>query len=333
MSFQPTRSAGTIGPMSGRGNARIHIRLVVTAALATVLAAGFAAPATAKKKRPPAVTRAAATPIAPGTQTAATAACPGKTHVTGGGWSLTPAYSANGTQGFGDDSGTRITHLQSQPSGLKSWTAGAAALNLPSTGGTFTALARCESKSLGKTLFGVTGTSTLPVGQEDTIGLHCPKRTHVLSGGFSFSPPGDLADPRGFRAVAVESRRRDARTWEVDVVNPAGAPATATIFTNVLCEVNAKGAGVSERSAVVPIAENSRATATATCTGKTHSIAGGFLTSPTVGPAVGIDQMQPVGAKAWQVGLYEYPRFSLPPGSSLAAYVYCKKNAAPKKRR
>jgi hypothetical protein len=319
--------------MQGREREPKLIRLVVTAALAAALASGLAAPAMAKKKRAPAVTRAAAIPIAPGTQAGATAACPGKTHVTGGGWSLAPAYSANGTQAFGDDSGSRITHLQSQPAGLKSWTAGAAAFNLPPAGGTFTALARCESKGLGKTLFGVTGTSTLPVGQEDTIGLHCPKRTHVLSGGFSFSPPGDLADPRGFRAVVVESRRRDARTWQVDVVNPAGAPATVTIFTNVLCEVNAKGAGVSERSAVAAIADNGRTSATASCTGKTHSIAGGYLTSPTVGPAVGVDQMQPVGAKGWQVGLYEYPRFSLPPGSSLAAYVYCKKNAAPKKKR
>jgi hypothetical protein len=57
------------------------------------------------------------------------------------------------------------------------------------------------------------------------------------------------------------------------------------------------------------------------------------VTSPLVGPAVGIDQMQPVGAKAWQVGLYEYPAINLPAGSSLAAYSYCKKNAPPAKKK
>jgi hypothetical protein len=84
---------------------------------------------------------------------------------------------------------------------------------------------------------------------------------------------------------------------------------------------------------VAPIADNGRTSANATCAGKTHSVGGGFLISPTqVGtvPAVGVDQMQPVGAKAWQVGLFEYPSFAPPAGSSVAAYSYCKKNALPK---
>jgi hypothetical protein len=309
------------------------LRIAAMVALTALLAIGAVSPAVAKKKKkkPPAVTAVASTPISAGSQTSATASCPSKSHVTGGGWSLSDPYSASGTNALPDDTGTRITHLQSMPSGLRSWTSGAAALALPATAGTFTSIARCERNSLGRTLLGVSGTTTVPIGQETTDVLHCPKGTHVLNGGFSFSPSG-ATGPSPFRAVVVESRRASVDTWEVDLVNPAGAPAEATLSLNVLCELNQKGLGVTEASSVAPITDNGRTSATAACTGKKHTIGGGFLLSPKVGPAVGIDQMQPIGAKAWQVGLYEYPGFSLPAGSSLAAYSYCKKNAIPKKK-
>jgi hypothetical protein len=321
--------------MRGREKAHHRRRMLRTAAmaLAALLALGVASPAVAKKKKSkPAVTATASTPISAGSQASATASCPSKTHTTGGGWSLSDPYSANGTDSPANDTGTRITHLQSQPSGLRSWASGAAALALPATSGTFTSIARCESKAFGKTVTGVSGTSTTPVGQESTVGLHCSSGTHVLSGGFSYSPAGNLGLLTGFRPLVVESRRRDAQTWEIDLVNPVGAPGDATLSVSVLCELNQKGASVTERSAVAPITENGRTSATATCTGKTHTIGGGFLVSPKVGPAIGIDQMQPVGAKGWQVGLYEYPGFSLPAGSALGAYSYCKKNAVPKKK-
>jgi hypothetical protein len=321
--------------MRGREKDRFRRRIVCTlvVALAALLALGIASPAVAKKKKkkPPAVTAVASTPISPGTQTSATASCPSKTHATGGGWSLSNPYSANGSDSPAGGTGTRITHLQSQPSGLNSWTSGAAALVTPATSGTFTSIARCESKSLGKTLLGVSGTTTVTIGQESTTVLHCSPGTHVLSGGFSFSPPGNPG-PNGFRAIVAESRRTSATTWEVDLVNPAGALSQVTLALNVLCELNQKGVGVTEKSAIAPIADNGRTTATAACTGKTHTIGGGFLISPKVGPAIGVDQMQPVGAKSWQVGLYEYPGFALPAGSSMAAYSYCKKNAIPKKK-
>ncbi len=320
--------------MRGREKAHGHRRMLHTSAvaLAALLALGVASPAVAKKKKKskPAVTAAASTPISAGSQASATASCPSKTHATGGGWSLSDPYSASGTNPLGDDTGTRITHLQSQPNGLRSWTSGAAAFAAPATSGTFTSIARCESKALGKTATGVFGTSTTPVGQESTVDLHCSPGTHVLNGGFSFSPAGNLALPITFRPLVVESRRLDAQTWEIDLVNPVGSPGDATLSVNVLCERNQKGVNVTERSAVAPIADNGRTSATAGCTGKTHSIGGGFLISPKVGPAIGIDQMQPVGAKGWQVGLYEYPGFSLPAGSALGAYSYCKKNAIPK---
>lgn len=296
-----------------------------TIALLAAVPLMAAAPASAKKAK--VTTSTAPVTLAPGGQQAATAQCPKGTHVTGGGWSASPPYSANGTNPLGDDSGLRIDHLQSQPSGLLSWTAGASAFTVPGATGTFTSFARCESKSIGRTLLGGSGSSTLPVSQSATIGIHCPKGSHVLAGGFNLSPAGNLADPVGFRPQVLESRRRDARTWELIVVNPAGSPSDATIAANTLCEVNAKGLSISERSASAPLVDNSRATATASCTGKTHAVDGGFLISPAVGPAVGVDQMQPSGSKAWQVGVYEYPGFALPAGSTVTAYSYCKRNA------
>jgi hypothetical protein len=321
--------------MRGREKDQLRRRMLRAAvvALAALLALGVASPAVAKKKKkPPAVTAVASTPISAGSQTSATASCPSKTHATGGGWSLSDPYSANGSNSAAGGTGTRITHLQSQPSGLRSWTSGAAAIAIPATSGTFTSIARCESKSFGKTLLGVSGTTTVPVGQESTSVLHCSPGTQVLSGGFSFTPAGNPG-PNGFRAIVVESRRTSATTWEVDLVNPAGALSEVTLALNVLCELNQKGVSVTERSAIAPIADNGRTTATAACTGKTHTIGGGFLISPKVGPAIGVDQMQPVGAKSWQVGLYEYPGFALPAGSSMAAYSYCKKNAIPNKKK
>jgi hypothetical protein len=318
-----------------RGREKLGIRLLVAAVLAAVLAGVVVAPAVAKKKkRPPAVTAAASAPLAPASPASATANCPGKRHVTGGGWSISNPYSANGTDAPADDLGTRITHLQSQPAGFFGWSAGAAALSSPPSPTTFSAYARCEGNAYGRTLSGVAGTSTVPIGQQTTNDIRCPRGTHVLTAGFSFGPPGDLAGPLGSkRAIVKESRRIAADAWRVGLVNPIDAPSEVTLSVNVLCELNTKGTGVSEASAVAPILDNGRTTATATCTGKTHSVAGGFAVSPAVGPAIGIDQMQPVDAKAWQVGLFEYPTFLLPAGSSVAAYSYCKKNALPKKKR
>ena len=301
----------------------------VTIALVAALALTAVAQAGAKKRGAQVSTASAVATLAPGSQQAPTARCAKGAHVTGGGWAASPPYSANGTDFpvVSDDTGLRIDHLQSQPSGLLTWTAGAAAFNVPAVTGTLTTFARCEKKSISKTLLGATGTSTLPVGQQATVGINCPKGTHVVAGGFSSSPAGNLADPfNGFRPQVLESKRRDTRSWELTFVNPNNSPSAATITGNTLCEVNRKGLNISERSASAPIAENSRTSATASCTGKTHAVGGGFLVTPTVGPAVGIDQMQPSGSKAWQVGLYEYPRFALPAGSTLTAYSYCRKN-------
>jgi hypothetical protein len=302
------------------------MRAAVAISLVAALGLMGAAQATAKK-RGTVSTVTAQVPLAPGAEQAATVRCPKGKHITGGGWADSAPYSANGTSTIlGDDSGLRILNLQSQPNGLVSWTAGAAAFTVPPASGTFSSIARCETKSVSRTALASPHTSPVQVNSEGTIDTRCPQGTHVLTGGFSFSPAGNLASPTDFRGYVVESRRLDRSTWEIDLVNPAGAPAAVTLNTSVLCELNRKGVNVTERSALAPLVDNSRATATASCTGKTHSVGGGFLVNPKVGPSVGVDQMQPVGQKGWQVGLYEAPGFTLPPGSTVTAYSYCRKN-------
>ena len=295
----------------------------VTVAVVAVVLLAMAGEAMAKKAR--VTTASSPVALAPGGQQIATASCPKGTHVTGGGWLDSAPYTANGTNPLGDDSGLRIVPLQSQPVTLSLWTAGAAALTVPGTAGTYSAIARCESKSVSRIAITTVRSDIVQVSSEGTIDTRCPSGFHVLNGGFSLSPAGNLADPAAFRAKVAESRRVAANAWEVDVVNPTGAASPATLNTNVICELNGKGVSLTERSAAAPLVDNSRVTATASCTGKTHTVGGGFLVNPKVGPAVDVDQMQPTGRKGWQVGGYENPGFSLPAGSTLTAYTYCRK--------
>jgi hypothetical protein len=299
-------------------------------ALAGALALCVLPPAAlGKGKGKSAVTVNSSIAIAPGTQQAATTSCAKKTHVSGGGWSVFPTFSANGQNAPNSGSGTRVNHLQSQPLSPKSWVTSVAALTAPAQAGTLTGIARCENNSLGKLAESVSGSSTIPISQSTTVDARCPQGTHVLTGGFSISPAVNLANPALPRFVVTESRRTDTQTWQVQMVNPLGSGSVATLVTNAFCERNAKGVSVSEAAAPAPIADNSRTAATASCTGKKHTVGGGFQISPVAGtaPAVGIDQMQPSGEKAWLVGSYEYPGFNLPAGSFITAYSYCKKNA------
>jgi hypothetical protein len=301
------------------------------AVLAGLLALGALTPVVeAKKKKPrsPAVTRTAAVSLLPGTQQSATARCPKGRHISGGGFSVSPTYTASVTDAFTDDTGTRSVHLQSQSAGNRSWISGAAALTSPTVAGTFSAIARCERNDLGKLAVTLSGSSTIPVGQGNTTTLTCPAGTHVLTGGFAGSPPGNLADPQGRRLTMTESRRVSNSTWEIRAINPLDAPSVATLSTNVVCERNGKR-GVLENSAVLPIVDNGRTGSTVPCARrKQHVVGGGFLVSPftSPSPAVGIDQHQPVGQRSWQVGLYEFPTFALPTGSLLTTYAYCKRN-------
>src|SRR5262245_57110198 len=93
--------------MRGREKASLSRRLgiIAVAALAALLALGVASPAAAKKKKKkqavvPAVTASSASPISSGSTGNASASCTANTHVSGGGWAVSPHFDQSSTSGL-----------------------------------------------------------------------------------------------------------------------------------------------------------------------------------------------------------------------------------------
>jgi hypothetical protein len=301
-------------------------RLGSALALGAVIAICLSPVAAEGKKKSTTSTRTASTAVAPGTQKSTAAACPKATHITGGGWLISPPFNPNGSTTLSDDTGARGLQLQSQSQGFKSWRAGAAVFSASPAPGTLTTFARCEANILGRETQTTSGSTTLPPGEAANLILHCTNGRHVVTGGFSASPAGDLAVPQSRRIIVLESRRLSTSTWQVRAVNPNGAAAEATLFVNAVCE-RIKGVNTTEVASVAPIATNTRTQATATCPKGRRVSGGGFQIAPTTSPlpAVGIDQSQPLGQRSWQIGLYEYPELNSPADSAVTAYSYCRK--------
>jgi hypothetical protein len=278
------------------------------------------------KKTTSASTRKSSTAVAPGSQRSRPTSCPHATHITGGGWLISPPFNPNGTSAPTDDTGARSLQLQSQSQGFKSWRAGAAIFSSSPAPGTLTTFARCERNIQGRETQTTSGSSTLSPGEGANVLLHCPAGTRVVTGGFSGSPAGDLAVPQARRIIILESRRLNSTTWEVRAVNPNGAPSQATIAANAVCE-KIKGVNTTEVASVAPIATNARSQATATCPKGRRVSGGGFQISPVTSPlpAVAIDQSQPLGQRSWQIGLYELPELNSPSDSFVTTYSYCRK--------
>src|SRR5215211_5122593 len=132
-----------------RGALRRRVGLTAVAALAGVMALGVASPAVAKKKKKkaqPAVTVSSPVPFASSATASASATCTGKTHVSGGGFAVSPNFTPDPNT-FGG-TGIRSVPTATNPSGPKAWTAAAASFANPSASGTFTAFARCERNTL-----------------------------------------------------------------------------------------------------------------------------------------------------------------------------------------
>jgi hypothetical protein len=284
-----------------------------------------------KKKATPAATTTAAVPFAAGTSTTASASCGAATHLSGGGYAVSPPFTP-------PSSGIRSLNTISHPAGATTWTAGGAAFSTPAASGTFTTYARCERNSLGRVVGILSGSSILAPGTSQTFNLNCPPRTHVISGGYAGQGLAGFAyQGPNFRTLVLQSRRASPTTWLVQIVNSSFSPASATATAYAVCEQDAKGRSISEVFTFTPLVEDARATGNPTCTGKTHVISGGFALSPNgIGdiPSTGIDEFHPVGAKGWRVGLHEMlPPLALPAGSSMLSYAYCAPDAVPKKKK
>lgn len=264
-----------------------------------------------------------------GTTVVGAASCPGRTHLTGGGFANSPAFS--------DPSGLRSIPVTSHPTGETSWTSSASAFNTPSTAGTHTTYARCEGSGLGQLATLSSGSVIVPPSSGQTIVMNCPPGTHVLSGGYMGDGPTTLDSPDAslFRIVVLASRRTGVNQWTVVAFNRTGQP-SASLTGYALCERDRKGSTVSETSATTLLFENLRAGLNPSCGDKQHVVSGGFQAAPASFPAavtlvIGVDETHPLDNKVWKLGVWEHPNFTMPTGASMTAYAYCKSD--PKKQK
>lgn len=297
---------------------------------AALLDAGAAKKRKKKKPGPPAVTASSQVAFASGTTQAATASCTGKTHVTGGGFNVSPSFTPPGT-------GLRSVTSTSHPTGPTGWYAGGSAFSTPSASGSFTSHAQCESNSLGKLAQIVSQTVTLAPANSQTFTFNCPPGTHALSGGYAGDAiAGFLYQAQNFRIIPLQSRRISPTQWTVQASNSSFATAAATFSGYAVCERNAKGRTISEASVFSLLANDARTTADPACAGrKQHVVSGGFLISPNaVGsiPVTAIDEFQAASKGIWHLGLHEFVDVSLPAGSSVQTYAYCAPDTLPKRK-
>src|SRR4029077_1579041 len=80
-----------------------RLGVIAIAALTALLAIGVASPAVAKKKKKkaqPAITTTALAPFSSAGTASTTANCTGKTHITGGGWVISPHLEPSSSSGL-----------------------------------------------------------------------------------------------------------------------------------------------------------------------------------------------------------------------------------------
>ena len=309
---------------SNAGRRTVSLAAAAIVAMLALGALGADADAKKKKKKPknPGTTVSAPLGMISSTSLNGTATCPGKTHATGGGYSIAPSFSPPAT-------GLRTLSSTSYPSGNQDWVTGSSSYATPSATGQFTTFAQCERNTAGRIAIRSSSTLTLAAGAGQNMTFNCPPSTHVISGGYAASSLGTFNFAiASHRIVILQNRRTGVGQWTISAFNNPQSPASSTLTGYAVCEANGKGTAVSEAaSPLTTVVNDARTTADATCGGKVHTVSGGFLVShtfPGAAPLVSVDENQPVGKAGWHVGLWEYPT-NLPAGTTLQAFAYCKK--------
>ncbi len=296
-----------------------------------------AAKKTKKKKHVvPAITTVAAGPLSSSGTGSATASCSGKTHISGGGYAVSPTLS------FGPPpSGLNAVSSTSIPVGATGWNAKADAFAVTVASGSLTTFARCESNSLGRIGVVVTGSATVPPGVLDNLVIHCPSGTHVVGAGYDGTGLAayNLTNAN-FRIFILQSRRTALNEWTISAFeNSVGTnPPSGNVTVAAICELNAKGRSIGEVSTFSSFGNNSRASGDPTCPSKQHVVSGGYALSPIPSnsgspPVVGVDEFEPSGKSTWHLGLHTVPTQPQPGGSSVATYAYCANDKIKKKRK
>jgi hypothetical protein len=175
----------------------------------TGMTQGFAADAVCARQ-PKGYRIVAKTVASPGvTQTTATATCPAKTVVLGGGESST--------------STSAVTHV------LSAWapkhtTFRATVWNGTGDAASLTVFAVCGQQPAGYTI--THSSATVPPTGIDFAGGQCPANTAVLSGGFKVSAPNP--------GIQLDESAPDGRQlWDIDFVN--GGPSAVQLTTSAIC--------------------------------------------------------------------------------------------------
>jgi hypothetical protein len=309
-----------------------RVWVIGVAALAALLALGVASPAVAKKKKKkkttPVVSVKAAVPFSSASTASTSANCTGKTHVSGGGWIVSPHYDPAGNTGL------RSLNSASTALGTTGWSATQDAFAGPSASGSLTAVAQCESNRLSQIATAIAGSATVPSGTLSNLVLNCPTGTHVVSAGYSGS--GLAAYNNNFnnlRILVLQSRRTALNQWTISAFENNLVPASGNISVSALCERDAKGRSIGESSTSSGFGNLSRASGDPTCPSKQHVVSGGYALSPTASdlPVVGIDEFEPTSKTTWHLGLHSIgPQ---PAGSAVTTYAYCAKDTVKKKKR
>lgn len=299
------------------------------AAIVLCLGAALLAAAPAGASR--GVTKLGAVAFPPSTKRLAAASCPAGTHLTTGGFLISPGATA----GSGFKTLTQVNKLAGN-----GWTvqSGSTASNPAAT---LTAYARCERSRDGR--IAIRSPFPVPVnpGQQTRVTSVCPEGTHPIGGGWSIDNPYDPADPSGSSYLTVtENRQVGPRTWAIAGQIPnVMSLQPSTLTTETTCEYNGPRK-ISVRSKLVPYLDNVRTTATARCPKLKHVVSGGFLFNPQAGPAPGnpvpfpyLDRHGPVGTRGWRVDAYDLQVFPPPAGSAMTVYAYCRKNRLRRRHR
>lgn len=258
--------------------------------------------------------------LVPGHTALASAACPGPSHLTGGGFTIDPPSAPGGNVT------THTTSFHPNDDGSFS------VLSADGSGGvnsTLTAAARCESSRDGRLATIYQGCCTgIDPGHTQPIQLNCDPGTHVVSAG----PKSTI----GGKMVIVESRRLTNATWEITGRVPSASTTSSDIGGWAVCERNGNRPIVEVSGAVTPYAENGRTDGSASCGSRTHVVGGGFLFLPMPPgniPVPYVDRSFPVGNTAWSVAAYDLGVFADPPGSTMTTYAYCRSNKPKKKKK
>jgi hypothetical protein len=325
-------------PAVGAGRSLVVKRQSLTQVASSTHTAVAPAVTAKKKKRKkvvPAVTITAVAPLSSSGSASATANCGGKTHISGGGYAVSPHLT------FGPGSGLNSVSSTSIPVGVTAWNAKADAFAVPAASGGLTTVARCETNSLSTLGIVVSGSATVPPGIQSNLQIQCPAGTHVVGAGYDGTGLGSyLLNNSSLRILILQSRRTALNQWTISAFeNSVGTnPPSGTVNVAALCERNARGRSIGEVTVISPFGNASRASADPTCPAKQHVLSGGYALSPSPSgsgspPVVGIDEFEPVGKSSWHLGLHTLPTQPQPAGSSVAAYAYCANDKAPKKKK